>query len=128
MGCEIADYMASYGKSVTIFEMADQIGADLYPSIRANLLPRMKQYGVTLCPSATVKLIKDGVICYEIDEKVISSEPFDDVFVAVGMRANNVLEKELLEAGFEPIVIGDAVKPTKLKEVLISAVEATIKL
>lgn len=128
VGCETAEYIAAYGKQVTIFEMADEIGKDLYPSIRVNLLPNLKQHDVRLCPSAQVKSIQNGIITYEKDGQLMQSAPFDTIFVAVGMKSENALAEALKEKGYEPLIVGDAKTPTKFKEVLISAVEAALSL
>lgn len=128
VGCETAEYIAQYGKQVDIYEMAAEIGGDLYPSIRANLLPNLKQKEVALYAGATVKAIQDGIIVYEQEGQTKNSQVYDDIFVAVGMKSENGLAIQLQEAGYHPLVIGDAVSPTKFKEVLISAVEAALQL
>lgn len=128
VGCETADYLCVYGKEVTIFEMAEQIGADLYHPIRVNLMPRLKAGRVKLCPSATVKAIEDNTILYEKEGKEVRSEKFDNIFVSVGMRSVNNLAEELKMHGYAPLVIGDAKSPAQFKEALISAVEAAISI
>lgn len=126
VGLETAEYLAVYGKKITVFEMVDSIGDELYWGIKPNLMGMLERAGVKLYAGTKVQSIDNGVITYEKNGEVCQSEKFDNIFMAVGMKSETTLADELESNGIKPVVIGDASKPAQFKEVLIAAVKATI--
>jgi pyruvate/2-oxoglutarate dehydrogenase complex dihydrolipoamide dehydrogenase (E3) component len=42
VGCEVVDFLAEYGKNITIFEMLDKIATDMWVAIKINRIKRLK--------------------------------------------------------------------------------------
>lgn len=128
VGCETADFLAEYGKSVTIYEMLDAVGKDMWTAIKIQMDKRLASYGVKFVTSAKITSISDGVITYEKDGETYKSPAYDTVVFAAGMASNNSLADSLKEKGISFIKIGDANSVSQLHENLVAAVEATINL
>lgn len=128
VGCEVADYLAEYGKNVTIFEMLPEIASDMWLAVKINMVKRLKEKEVKILTSAKVSSIEDGVITYKKDDNEVKSQKFDNIIMAAGMKPYVPLKESLDKANIDYTVIGDAANPLRLYEALYSAVEATIKL
>jgi len=128
IGCEIADLLIEYNKDISIFEMTNQIGVDIWTAVKINIMKRLKAGHVKKNTSSKVLKFEDGVITYEKDGEVLTSEKFDTIVLAVGMKSENKLSKILDSKNIKNIVIGDAINPARLQEVLASAVESTINI
>jgi 2,4-dienoyl-CoA reductase-like NADH-dependent reductase (Old Yellow Enzyme family)/thioredoxin reductase len=117
VGCETAEFLAERGKKVTILEMLDEIGSDIGPILRSGVLARLKNAGVRM--EADVKVV-------EMSEKGVRgvrdnvSEFFsgDTVVLAVGMRSENKLARSLEGKVKEFHLIGDCLKPGRIKEAI----------
>ena len=128
VGCEIADFLSEYGKKVDIYEMIDQIGADIWTAVKIHMTKRLKTWNVGIYTSAKIDCIKEGILTYTQNGEMQTSEKYDTIVLAAGMKGSNILAEALESAGIKHTVIGDAVNPSRLKEALVSAVEATIKM
>ena len=128
VGCEVGDYLAEYGKNVTIFEMLPEIASDMWLAVKINMVKRLKEKEVKILTSAKVSAIEDGVITYSKDGNEAKSQKFDNIIIAAGMKPYIPLKEFLDEAGVDYTIVGDAANPLRLYEALYSAVEATIKL
>ena len=108
--------------------MLDEIGSDMWTAIKLNIFKRLKAGNVELNSSSKVKYIEDGSITYIKGNKEYKSKKYDTIIVSVGLKSVNDLKDILDQAGIKSTVIGDALKPSRLYEILSSAVEATISL
>lgn len=126
VGLETADFLSEYGKSVTIYDMLDTVGKDMWTAIKIQTDKRLKAHNVKIITSAAIKEIKDGVISYEKNGESVQSPAYDTVIFAAGMRSNNQLAEELTAGGIDFKQIGDCSKPSQFHEALVAAVEATI--
>ncbi len=97
VGCETADFLAEYGKSVTIYDMLEVIGGDMWTAIKIQMDKRLASSGVKAVTSASIKKISDGVISYEKDGKAIESPVYDTIIFATGLASNNELADSLTE-------------------------------
>ena len=129
IGCETAEFLAEYRKEVTVFELLPQVAGDLYWNIRDNLLSALDELHVKRLTGARVQSVEaDGWITYLQDGECRRAGPFDDVLFSVGMKPDLSLARALEDAGYSPLLIGDAAGAGRLQETLTSAVEATIHL
>ncbi|UWG96675.1 FAD-dependent oxidoreductase [Dehalobacter sp. DCM] len=118
-GLETADLLAEKGNKVTVFEMADNIGPDLFFQ---NLIDIMMRLGKAKVPTlAKHKLVKiDGSIAtFELLAEGKTQEfEFDYFVVSLGMRANTQFVEEIVR-NFERVrVIGDADKPGRIRSAI----------
>ena len=109
VGVEVANYLASLLKDVTIVEMREGIALDETPAPRKDLLRDIHNNGVRVLTETSVKEIKEGsvVVTGETEEEI----PADTVVLAIGRVSNTVLADQLKEAGYDVRIIGDAHTP-----------------
>ncbi|MFC1999528.1 FAD-dependent oxidoreductase [Chloroflexota bacterium] len=130
VGCETADFLADPGynmltgrTSVTIVEMLKDIALDMAPEARHLLLTRLRDKGVEIITSATVReILDDGVRIVKDDrEDVIRSK--GRVVLAMGARSSNELAGELEGRTYKVLTIGDAKEPRKGVEAMAEGFE-----
>jgi len=130
VGCETADFLADPGynmltgrTSVTIVEMLKDIALDMAPEARHLLLTRLRDKGVEVITSATVReILDDGVRIVKDDrEDVIRSK--GRVVLAMGARSSNELAGELEGRTYKVLTIGDAKEPRKGVEAMAEGFE-----
>ncbi|SNX53503.1 NAD(P)/FAD-dependent oxidoreductase [Thermoanaerobacterium sp. RBIITD] len=100
-GLETAEYLATVGKSITIIELLDDVGKDIYPMIKKILLERLKKYGVNIITDAKVDKIKGNKLVYNRDNTI----DIDDVVIAIGNISDNTFKD--IENGDKYYFIGD---------------------
>ena len=114
VGLEVADALATAGKTVTVLEMGPAAGADLGSARKTCVFGKLGKLGVTILASTKFAgLTAEGVAVEDADgERSIAC---DDVVVAVGSRAvdNTQLTAELEAAGIPFCIIGDAQRPRR---------------
>jgi 2,4-dienoyl-CoA reductase-like NADH-dependent reductase (Old Yellow Enzyme family)/thioredoxin reductase len=111
VGLETADFLAEQGKSVTIVEMTDHVGADVFSSVRWHLMPRLATLKVQILRSTKVERVdRDGIVVTK-DGSQETLREFDTVVFAVGSRSENSLAESIQGLVAEVYVIGDAVSP-----------------
>lgn len=126
VGCDSADFLTDYGRDITIFEALDVIGKDMWLGPKIDTMRHLNQSGVKMYSNAMISSISDGVITF-VKNGQEQSDRFDTIVIAAGMKSHNPLENELKALGIQTKVIGDAVKPTRFHETLISAVDESVK-
>lgn len=113
IGCETALYLAEKGKKITIVEMLDEIGADIGMSTKPVIKKRLEQAGVRVEVRAKVKEITPrGVKAQRDGETAIFAG--DTVVIAVGMKPQNQLAKELEGKVPQLYCVGDCLEPKKI--------------
>ncbi len=130
VGCEIADMLADTGYNqttgsvpVTIVEMLADIGLDVIPQTRMLLLPRLREKGVEVITSATVReFIEDGVIIIK-DGQEETIRGMDFIILACGTESVDELSAKIKDKVPEVYVIGDAKAPRKALEAIAEAAE-----
>jgi 2,4-dienoyl-CoA reductase-like NADH-dependent reductase (Old Yellow Enzyme family)/thioredoxin reductase len=119
LGCEMADFLARKGKSVTVVEMLDVMMKEMNPSIvRGALLDILALERVNLMvDSKVVKITKKGLI---VRNKMGKREMInaDTIVLAVGCHSNNELSQALKGKIPEVYVVGDHVKPRHILEAI----------
>ncbi|MCK4793302.1 MAG: FAD-dependent oxidoreductase [Desulfobacteraceae bacterium] len=129
-GCEIADMLADTGYNqttgsvpVTIVEMLADIGLDVIPQTRMLLLPRLREKGVEVITSATVReFLEDGVIIIK-DGQEETIRGMDFIILACGTESVDELSAKIKDKVPEVYVIGDAKAPRKALEAIAEAAE-----
>ena len=120
VGCEVAEFLVSKGKKVTILEMLGRIGADIERTNRWVVIGRLRKLGIRMEANAKVEEItyhgvnatrNGGIECFE----------GDTVVLAVGMQSERTLAQELEGKVKEIHVIGDSAKPGKIAQAIESA-------
>lgn len=130
VGCETADYLAPLvndrfprNRDLTVLEMAPEIMMAESGAGRSHLVLRMMEKGIKIECSAKVTSVTEQEIHYEQNgvEHVISDA--DTLVFAAGYHVDSVVENMLKEAGVNYHVVGDAKKPSNIKEAISQAWE-----
>lgn len=108
VGAETADYLADFGREVTILDMLPSIAADEVSSRRHFLMKSLEDHKVRMFTNSKLLAVEGKDVVWEHDGKRCSEE-FDTVVLALGSRAYAPLVEEL--NGIVPVYsAGDAVK------------------
>lgn len=107
-GAETAKFLAGYHIPVDIAELRDSIAADCEPGSKYFLLKSLKESGVNMHTSVSVKEVKHQAVRLEAEGKEVWLEGIDQVIFAVGVRANRALQNLLEGTEIKILAIGDA--------------------
>ncbi|MBR0342960.1 MAG: FAD-dependent oxidoreductase [Oscillospiraceae bacterium] len=121
-GLETAETLAKDHK-VTVVEMLDKVGGNLYPSIVLHLAQEIMKAGGTIAKGKALVEVKDGEVCVK-DTKTeeLASIPADTVVLAMGVRPERPEFEELSEAyGDNLILVGDADRTGQIYDALHTA-------
>ena len=121
-GLETAEYLSKEHK-VTVVEMLDKVGGNLYPSITMHLAGEIMKAGGMIAKGKKLQEIADGKVTVADSKTGEASEiPADTVVLAMGVRPDRTLYAELKEAyGNDLILVGDSAKAGQIYDALHSA-------
>jgi len=130
VGCDVALFLRSKGKDVTIVEMLDKIGNDIGRTTRWIIKDKLKENNIETITKARVIAIKDDGVVAEQVGKTINIKG-DTVVLAVGTASNKELYNALSGMKDRPgeiYLIGDALKPRKALDAISEGAEIAHKL
>lgn len=120
IGCETALLLSEIGKTVTVLEILERMGSDMNRITRWPLMRRLRSQGVRMETAAIVREITDkGVWCTVKDGSLQFFEA-DSVILAVGLRPNNDLARNLQGKVANLYLAGDCVEVHKILEAIHS--------
>lgn len=121
-GLETAELLGKDHK-VTVVEMLDKVGGNLYPSVTMHLVQEIIKQGGQVCKGHALVKVNDGSVTVrntKTNEEVNISA--DTVILAMGVRSERANISELCEAyGDNVVLVGDADKPGQIYDALHSA-------
>jgi len=126
VGCETAEFLAQRAKKVVILEMLGRMGNDIGPTTRWVVLRRLKEASIRTETKAEVMEINEKGVRVRRNGNLEFFEG-DTVILAVGMKANNEIKRRLEGKVKQLEVIGDCVKPRRIKEAVEEGFEVGIK-
>ena len=118
VGCETAELLVEKGKSVTVVEILPEMAVTVGPSLRAFLLDRLEEKGVTLLPRVKCEeVIRGGVVIATAggEQKTIG---VDTIVLAVGASSNTKLGEEIKGKVPEVYQVGDCIEPRKIRDAI----------
>jgi len=120
-GLETAEYFAN-DHQVTVVEMQDKVGGNLYPSIVMNLAQEiMKNEGRILKGSKLTSVDTDSVWIEDVRTGSTERIPADAVILAMGVRSERPDYAAFRKAfGDNLILVGDSCKPGQIYDALHS--------
>lgn len=121
-GLETAEMLAMEGCKVTVAEMQDTIGCDVYPSVVSDIMGRLLPRGAQILTAHKLTRIEDGEVeLLRLKDNTSIRLPVDWVVLAVGVIPRHDLAAECKE-NFQIVrVIGDAQKPARILEAMQDA-------
>ncbi|MBQ1826453.1 MAG: FAD-dependent oxidoreductase [Erysipelotrichaceae bacterium] len=121
-GLETAEYL-SKDRKVTVVEMLNKVGGNLYPSVVMHLASEIAKNGGTIAKGKALTKIEDG--CVVVKDMASGDEeriPADQVILAMGVRSNREIVSELRSVyGENVILVGDCDRPAQIYDALHSA-------
>ncbi|MBR2767471.1 MAG: FAD-dependent oxidoreductase [Solobacterium sp.] len=121
-GLETAETLAKDHK-VTVVEMLDKVGGNLYPSIVMHLVQEIMKSGGAIAKGKTLVSIEDGSVTVRGSEsEEVASIPADTVVLAMGVRSNRPDYDALKKAyGDKLVLAGDSRRGGQIFDALHSA-------
>ena len=121
-GLETAETL-SKDHRVTVVEMLDKVGGNLYPSIVMHLAQEIMKAGGAIAKGRQLIAVEaDGVIVKDTKSGEESKIPADSVVLAMGVRSNRPDIDEFCAAyGDKLIMVGDTARPGQIYDALHSA-------
>jgi pyruvate/2-oxoglutarate dehydrogenase complex dihydrolipoamide dehydrogenase (E3) component len=128
VGCETGLFLASEtGRKVTILEMLPDVATDEMYLTRDALLDRLAEHTTVITGARCTGITSSGVTYVDSDgaEHTVSC---DNVVLSAGMRARQALAESF--RGIAPFfaVIGDAAKPSNVRNATRTGYDAAIRL
>ena len=121
-GLETAETLAPNYK-VTVVEMLDKVGGNLYPSIVMHLAQEIMKAGGTIEKGKALVEVQDGQVCVK-DTKTeeLAAVPADTVILAMGVRSQRPEFEALSKAfGDRLVLVGDADRTGQIYDALHTA-------
>lgn len=121
-GLETAETLAKDHK-VTVVEMLDKVGGNLYPSIVLHLAQEIMKAGGTIAKGkALVEVLEDKVCVKDTKTEELAALPADTVVLAMGVRPERPEFAELSKVfGDNLILVGDADRTGQIYDALHTA-------
>ena len=120
-GLETAEYLAEKNK-VTVVEMLDKVGGNLYPSVVMHLAQEIMKNGGSIRKGMRLTAVEEGEVTIadaKTGEETIL--PADLVILAMGVRANRPDYEALREAYDDKLIlVGDSSRPGQIYDALHS--------
>lgn len=112
IGIEAAEILADEGYEVVITKRSDSIANDMELITKKLLLKRLEQKtNLQISPNTTLLEFEPDRVIFERQGQKGEWPPFDTVIIASGMESDNIIHRQLQDAGKSTRVIGDANRP-----------------
>ncbi|MHB8063798.1 MAG: oxidoreductase [Ruminiclostridium sp.] len=129
-GLETAEYLASRSNVITIVEMLDKIGKEVYFQNRDDVMSNLKKWAVNYLPYTKLLAIEEGGIRLQslTDNKEFFVE-VDEVVLSMGMKSDQTLLEELKDKlSCDVIALGDVEEVGRVQNAMYDAFTAAYKL
>lgn len=128
-GCELADFLASQGKKITLIEMRRVLGLELVAHARYHVSERIKKTGAQIYLNTKVTEVGHNYVVIsrrrEADQKL---EGFDTIVIPTLHQPNSTLAASIQDAVPEVYTIGDAVEGRTALEAVAEGTEIGMKI
>jgi 2,4-dienoyl-CoA reductase-like NADH-dependent reductase (Old Yellow Enzyme family)/thioredoxin reductase len=126
VGIEMAELLAGQGHEVVVIELLADVARDMEAVTRKMTLERLRELPIAIHTSTRLTRLQDGeAFAVAADSTEESSMGrFDSVIVAVGQVSDDPLSAELVKAGLDVTVVGDAAQPGRILDATRTAFRA----
>jgi len=120
-GLESAEYLCA-DNEVTIVEMMNDVGTDLYRSVKTLMLGRLGKAGVRILTGHALEEINADSVKLQVVKSATSIElPCDTVLISMGARPNYPMVEQF-EAAFDKVIcVGNTLNPGIIADAMRSA-------
>jgi len=126
-GAQIADFLSQGGYDATIVTAGKEIAKESAAVVRALLLDRLQQRGVTMLTDTRIVGIMKGkvlIVGPGGSEELPGELQADTVVASTGAKPNDSLADELRKVAKQVFVVGDAVKPRDVTYAMLEGARA----
>lgn len=116
VGLETADFLAEKGKEVAVLHRDEHFAMEMAANDRVFLIERLKRPNVRRYKGVSIKRLLPRGVLFQIKDKEIRLEHFDDMVLSERMRSIRSLADLFKRKGLEVHIIGDAKNPRSLLE------------
>jgi 2,4-dienoyl-CoA reductase (NADPH2) len=118
-GCELAEFLAKRGRTVTVVETNPTIGDGMVDALLSNLLKWFQKKGVTLISGVKefVEITDKGLTIIKGDGKKQTIEA-DSIVTALPLTSNNELLNGLKAKVSEVYAVGDCREPLLIADAI----------
>ncbi len=128
-GLEAADLFCEQNNEVTIVEMLDKIGGNVYVQHYLDAMDRLSHFEVNYLPSTKlVEILEDAIVLESAETKQQRRQNVDYVVLAMGVASVNEVEALCKSVTEKVVVIGDAKAPGRIESAVRTAFEAAYSL
>ena len=118
-GCEAAEKLSIEGNKVTVVEMRDDVGLDMYKIPRVDFMLRMENLKIeNMVNSKLCEITDKGIVCENTKTCEKVSKDFDVIIMSLGFKPNNSMTKAIEKEFDNVVVLGDAVKVRKITDAI----------
>jgi len=127
-GLEVAELLCENGNEVTIIEMLDKVGKNIYVQHYLDAMDRLSKYDVKYMASTKLIEVRDGAVVVEdMNTQAVSEIAADYVVVSTGVKSIDV-SAIAYAACANVAVVGDALKPGRIESAIRTAFEVAYKI
>jgi len=124
VGCETALFLSREGaRRVTIIEMLDELMKEEIEHNRVTLNKMIQDAGIEVYTESRVIEISSNCVKFSRKEKMISNYRTDDIVIAAGFTAPKKEINSFKKTGIKTFLVGDCVKPRRLREAISTGFE-----
>ena len=107
VGIELAEYLAEKGIKITVLEVLDDVGGDMYIATKQLVMYGLEDHDVRVITSVLIKEIDENGVRIErnSEEEYLSA---DAVILSAGLRPQHELSESLISKGIKVYSIGDS--------------------
>ncbi len=128
-GLETTETLCEYGNDVTVVEMMDKIGGNIYVQHYLDAMDRLAKFDVTYMESTKLSAITEaGIVVEDVASGATKEVEAEYVVLAIGVKSVNDMEEVCKEVCDKVILIGDAAKPGRIESSVRTAFEAAYAL
>ena len=125
-GIETAEALGTLENVVSIIGKGNMIGEKIYPQNRQDVMARLIQQHARMFPRKELIAINpQGITVQNTVSGDLSFMPTEAVVLALGVRPDTSIHKEILEAFPDAVLLGDAIHGGRIADAVHSAYLAT---
>lgn len=118
VACEVAEFLAQQKRRVTMVRRGPEVALKIGPSVRAPLLKRLKDQGVTMLTGVTYHEATEQGLTITTKEGQRKTLEADTIVLAAGAVPNQGLYQEIKNKITATYAIGDCVAPRNIHEAI----------
>ncbi len=128
-GLETAETLCENHNNVTVIEMMDKIGGNIYVQHYLDAMDKLSAFELAYMPSTKLtEITATAAITEHVETKEVKEVAADYVVLSLGVKSVNCMEAVAKEVCDKVVCIGDAAAPGRIESAVRTAFEAAYAL